>query len=118
MLVDTKNAPAISLGISHSLRGEPNAGAWVCARPARSSIAFDYIDCGRVVRGMDVRPTGNAWVGDRERCQLGPGAMGIALRTARFTHDRRRLLCAQYDKAGTTNRLDCIRGASRNCIPH
>ena len=79
MLVDTKNAPAISLGISHSLRGKPNPGAWVCARPARSSIALGNADCGRVVRGMDIRATGNAWVGDRERRQLGPGTMGIAL---------------------------------------
>jgi hypothetical protein len=114
--VDTKNAPAISLGISHSLRSEPDAGAWVRPRPARSSIAADRINHGRVMCRVDARARAEALLEYRQRRELGVRALGIALRAGDFARDRRRVLCAHYDEAGTTNGLDCFCRDSGNRI--
>ena len=54
----------------------------------------------------------------RQRRELGLGALGIAVRAAAFARDRRRVLCALHDEAGTTNRLGCIRRGSRNRTDH
>ena len=99
MLVVEKNAAAISLGTSHSLRGEPNAGSWVCARPARSSIVADCINHGRALRRMDLDARTITILEYRERRELGLGTLGLALRAANFARDRHCISCALCDEA-------------------
>src|SRR5207249_12248446 len=107
LLVVEKNAAAISLGTSHSLRSESNAGAWVCARPARSSIAAGCANHDCPLRRVGAGERTISILEHRQRRELGVGALGIALRATGFARDRRCLLCGLYDEVGAANRLDC-----------
>src|SRR5437868_495349 len=77
--VDPKRADSISLGTPSSLRAEPDLGAWICAWSARSPGAVDYIDYARALRGMELGTRTIKIVEHCQQCQLGHGALGIAL---------------------------------------
>ena len=111
-----KNAAAISLGTAHSLRAEPDVGAWICAWSARSPGTVDYIDYTRALRGME---PGKRTIKIVERCQrrqLGHGAVGIALRADCFAPDSIGIPAARFVHPRTTDRVDCFRCDTRNRI--
>ena len=112
-----KNAAAISLGIAHSLRAEPDVGTWICTRSARSPGIVDYIDYTRALRGMEPGTQAIKIVEHCQRRQLGHGAMGIALRADCFAPDSIGIPAARFVHPRTTDRVDCFRRDTRNGIP-
>src|SRR4030095_7444734 len=96
LLVVEKNAAAISLGTTHSLRASPHVGAWICAWSARSPGTIDYIDYTRALRGMELGAQAIKIVEHCQRRQLGHGAVGIALRADCFAPDSNGIPAARF----------------------
>ena len=111
-----KNAAAISLGTADSLRGEPDVGAWICPRSARSPGAVDYVDHTRALRGMEPGKRTIEIVEHCQRRQLGHGALGIALRADCFAPDSIGIPVSRFVHPRTTDRVDCFRRDTRNRI--